>query len=204
MEIWKPVKNYENIYEVSSLGRVREIKTNKILKQSKNRGSQLLVSLIGDHFKGSYSVRNIVAESFLNYNKTSKKIVYHIDYNLSNNSVENLQVISKKDYEKKQRYNETRQDGVTYIKEVNKWAAVFNHNKNSISLGLFDTEKNAIAAIKTKFKKKHVLIKKGVYFHPFTKKYRAIQLIEGNPKFLGSFNTSREAYEFYLMNKFLK
>lgn len=200
-EIWKPVKNYEDSYEVSSMGSVRELKTNKILKQRKNNGFQLMVDLKETHYYGSYPVRNIVAEAFLNYNKTSNKVVDHIDWNTFNNSVENLQIISKKQRVDKQRYNEQRKDGVMHVGAINKWMATFSHNCESIFLGSFDTEKQALEAIKLKFKKKHVLIKKGVYFHPFSKKYRAIQSINGNSQLLGSFDTAIEAHRFYLMNE---
>lgn len=201
MEIWKSVKNYENLYEVSSMGKVREIKTKKILNQRKNNGSQLVLCLSNNYHNGIYSVRNIVAEAFLNYNKKSNKVVDHIDWNTFNNSVENLQVISKIEYYKKQRYNEQRKDGVMHVKQINKWMSTFTYENESIYLGLFDTEKQALEAIEFIFKKKHVLIKKGVYFHPFSNKYRAIQSINGNSQLLGSFDTAIEAYKFYLMNK---
>lgn len=201
MEIWKPVKNYEDSYEVSSMGRVRQLKTKKILKQRKNSGFQLVLCLSDGYNNGIYSVRNIVAESFLNYNKKSNKVVDHIDWNTFNNSVENLQLILKTEYNKKQRYNEQRKDGVMHVRAINKWMATFTYENESIYLGSFDTEKEALEAIESKFKKKHVLIKKGVYFHPFSNKYRAIQSIDGNSQLLGSFDTAIEAYKFYLMNK---
>ena len=31
IEVWKPIKNWEKFYEVSNLGNVRNIKTNKLL-----------------------------------------------------------------------------------------------------------------------------------------------------------------------------
>ena len=37
MEIWKPVKNFENLYAVSNLGKVKSLQTNKILKPQKTR-----------------------------------------------------------------------------------------------------------------------------------------------------------------------
>lgn len=200
-EIWKPVKNYEDLYEVSSMGVLRKLKTKKILKQHKNNGSQLVVFLHDGFNSITHLVRNIVAESFLNHNKKSNKVVDHIDWNIYNNSVENLQIIFKAESYKKQRYNEQRKDGVRHIKELNKWMATFTYENESIFLGLFDTEKQALEAIESKFKKKHVLIKKGVYFHPFSNKYRAIQSIDGNNKLLGSFDTAIKAYKFYLMNK---
>jgi hypothetical protein len=34
MEIYKPIKNFEDTYYISNLGNVKSIKTNKILKNS--------------------------------------------------------------------------------------------------------------------------------------------------------------------------
>lgn len=201
MEIWKPVKNYEDSYEVSSMGVLRKLKTKKILKQHKNIGFQLVVFLHDGFNSTTHSVRNIVAESFLNYNKKSNKVVDHIDWNTFNNTVENLQLILKTEYNKKQRYNEQRKDGVMHVRAINKWMATFTYENESIFLGSFDTEKQALEAIESKFKKKHVLIKKGVYFHPYSNKYRAIQSIDENSKLLGSFDTAIEACKFYLMNE---
>ena len=45
-EIWKPIKDYEKYYEISSLGRVKSLhyKIHKILKQS-NRGDYMGIQL---------------------------------------------------------------------------------------------------------------------------------------------------------------
>ena len=32
IEIWKPIKDFENIYEISNLGRIRNIQTNTFKK----------------------------------------------------------------------------------------------------------------------------------------------------------------------------
>lgn len=42
-ESWRPVIGHEGRYEVSNLGRVRSLLTNKILKQSKNNSGYLVV-----------------------------------------------------------------------------------------------------------------------------------------------------------------
>ena len=48
-EIWKTVENYEN-YEVSSLGKVRNVVTNKMLKPS-NKAGYYHVSLTNKNLK---------------------------------------------------------------------------------------------------------------------------------------------------------
>ena len=47
MEVWKPIEDYENLYEVSNLGRVKSLKygKEKILKPRKNSCGYLMVTL---------------------------------------------------------------------------------------------------------------------------------------------------------------
>ena len=44
-EIWKDIKEYEGLYQVSNLGRVKRVTTGRILKGSKDRGGYLIVVL---------------------------------------------------------------------------------------------------------------------------------------------------------------
>lgn len=63
-EIWLPVKDYEYLYEVSSLGRIRSYKTKRILKPSKNKSGYLLVALSKNGKPKTYRVNRIVCEAF--------------------------------------------------------------------------------------------------------------------------------------------
>lgn len=96
-EIWKPVVGYEDIYEVSSLGRVRRVKAAQgarvgaILAQQElgRRGGYLSVGLnkVGA-VKKRITVHRIVAMAFLG--PSDLPLVRHIDGNPKNNRVENL------------------------------------------------------------------------------------------------------------------
>lgn len=83
-EIWKPIKDFENIYYVSNKGRVKNIISNKLMS----------IFVVGNYYKVAlkskqYFVHKLVANAFIpNYD--NKPCVDHIDTNSLNNNVENL------------------------------------------------------------------------------------------------------------------
>ena len=96
-EIWKPVNlpRYEEYYEVSTFGNIRNKKTGKLLKQSL-RNSYLSVCLCYvDNKNHSESVHRIVAKTFID-NPDNYNTVNHKDCNKLNNKVENLEWCSMK------------------------------------------------------------------------------------------------------------
>lgn len=99
IEIWKPVKNYEGLYEVSNYGRVKSLykgkrRNGKILKSHGNRDGYLKVLLYNDgKHKWNY-IHIIVAQSFIQ-NPNNYTIVHHKDGNEQNNYVENLEWIDE-------------------------------------------------------------------------------------------------------------
>ena len=79
-EIWKPVVGYEDLYEVSNLGRARSldrtvnsgikhsdkvVKKGKILKASLNSSGYLYLNLWRQRKNKKYRVHRLVAEAFL-------------------------------------------------------------------------------------------------------------------------------------------
>lgn len=108
-EIWKPIKGYEGLYEVSNLGRVKSLERfiksgnkyglhkygGKILKAGVYRG-YLGVSLCKNKTIKQYYVHRLVANSFIQ-NIENKLEVDHINTNRSDNRVENLRWVTKKE-----------------------------------------------------------------------------------------------------------
>lgn len=92
MEIWKDIVGYENLYQVSSLGRIRSLRFNKIriLKNSINRQGYMRVNLFKDKVALTCSVHQLVGINFIE-NPLCKEQVNHIDGNKLNNCVENLE-----------------------------------------------------------------------------------------------------------------
>ena len=113
-EIWKPIKGYEGLYEVSNCGNVRSldrdiVKYNvltkrdnvlhikgQIMKPSINKYGYYRLSLSKDGIRKSYPIHRLVAETFID-NPNNLPQVNHIDENKLNNNVDNLEFITLED-----------------------------------------------------------------------------------------------------------
>ena len=109
-EIWKPIKGFP-YYEISNYGNVRSLdkKVNsihgtrickgKLLKthQNKKRDGYCYVSLAnGKKTHSSFRVHRLVAEAFIP-NPYNKPQVNHIDGDVTNNNVNNLEWVTAKE-----------------------------------------------------------------------------------------------------------
>lgn len=101
-EIWKPIKNFENLYQISNLGRIKSLSKNfingtgglvlleeKILKQTMNKKGYLRIRVSDGVKKYTFRVHRLVAEAFI-LNPKSKKEVNHINEVKTDNSHINL------------------------------------------------------------------------------------------------------------------
>ena len=94
-EIFKDIKDYEGLYQVSNLGRVYSVRNNKILKPKLNKYGYLSVNL---KYKGSHvtkSIHRLVSQSFIE-NPYNFPCVNHKDEDKTNNCVDNLEWCSYK------------------------------------------------------------------------------------------------------------
>lgn len=90
-EIWKDIKNYEGLYKISNLGKVKRISSKeRFIKETDNGNGYKLVGLSKNNKRKNYYVHRLVAEAFIP-NLNSFKEINHIDNNKSNNKVNNLE-----------------------------------------------------------------------------------------------------------------
>jgi hypothetical protein len=96
-ETWKDIKNYEGLYQISTLGRIKSFprkgtyKNAKILKPYKDGGNYYYVIGLHKNGKRKYkAIHRLVAETFIP-NPNNYPLVNHKDENKLNNCVDNLE-----------------------------------------------------------------------------------------------------------------
>ena len=104
-EIWKDIKSYEGLYQVSNLGRVKSLpkvkktKTQYLMKErimsfNNHRNGYLTVMLYSNSKGKRVYVHRLVACAFLGENDLQ---VNHKDLNKKNNVIENLEFVDNRE-----------------------------------------------------------------------------------------------------------
>ena len=94
-EIWKPVTQSEEKYWVSSAGNIRK-NTGRILSTPTGKRGYPCVNITIDKKTRLRTVHRLVAEAFI-LNPENKPEVNHIDGNKLNNSLENIEWVTKQE-----------------------------------------------------------------------------------------------------------
>ena len=112
-EVWKPVKGYEGLYEVSNLGRIKSLERTtlaknakksyvvkqRILKQALNNQGYPTVCLSKNGKHNTFKVHAVVAPAFLK-KKPNDQVVRHGAGGQLDNSVQNLSYGTHEDNER--------------------------------------------------------------------------------------------------------
>lgn len=170
-EIWKDVPNYEGLYQVSNLGRVKSLsrkiynlKTNNLLytqkeiikkpKIKKSKRNYYVVGLFKDGKGKDFTIHQLVAMAFLGHKPCGYELVVdHINNNSLDNRVENLQIITHRENCSKDKKNKTsKYSGVSWSNKNKKYCSMIDINGKSTYLGLFLNEYDAYLAYQNKLK----------------------------------------------------
>ena len=145
-EIWKDVPEYEGMYQVSNLGRVKSFKfgKEKILKPFLN-GSYFKVNL---SYKGCcklFCVHVLVCMTFLNHKPNGFNLVVdHINRNRTDNRLSNLRLVSQRENSINRENNySSKYPGVFWRKDRSKWVAGIRVKGKYIYLGSSSDEYKA-------------------------------------------------------------
>lgn len=140
-EIWKDIKDYEGLYQISNLGNVRSLERkvrinkgyrivkNKILKLG-IRNNYYVINLNKNNKKKSFQVHRLVAEAFIN-NLDNKPIINHKNFNKLDNNVNNLEWCTQKEnvnysicnmkHRKNITHSNTKEKYISYRKSTNRY-----------------------------------------------------------------------------------
>lgn len=145
-ERWLPVTDYEGLYEVSDLGRVKSFakcKDGKILTGEIRKDNYTRVNLYKKNVIKNYAVHRLVLQAF---NPTEEKLdCDHINHIRNDNRLVNLRWVTSS---QNMRYQPKR-EGLTsqYLgvckTPCGKWQSACRFNGKKIHLGRFDIEEEA-------------------------------------------------------------
>lgn len=159
-EIWIPISGYEGMYEASNMGRIRGLDRivlqgnrwlnvkGMVMNPTTVKNGYQTVSLIHSKFgKKSHLIHRLIFSAFI------KEIpfgydVHHIDEDKSNNNIENLKILTKREH--MTLHALLKQKTSSYIGVVklgNRWKAEIQaYSKRRLHLGVFDSEIDAANA----------------------------------------------------------
>lgn len=156
-EIWKDIVDYEGLYQVSNLGRVKSLERingrgiivkERILKHGNDGKGYLMVGINKNGIQKTRKIHQLVAESFLNHKPCGKTIVVnHKNFIRSDNRLENLEIVTMRENGNQKHLKSTsKYTGVSWDPFNNKWKAQIYINKKTKNLGRFSTEEEAYSS----------------------------------------------------------
>ena len=143
-EEWRSVNGYAN-YQVSNIGRVRNVETELILESCNSGMGYYQVRLYKDGSRMFLLVHRLVAHAFIE-NPDSKTCVDHINHDKTNNTILNLRWVSVSENpmnRTKRQSTSSRFKSVWFNKQRNNWPAQIMLDGKMKRLGSFADEKQA-------------------------------------------------------------
>lgn len=144
MEQWKTIEEFEN-YQVSDHGRVRSMKTGRILRTSPDTKGYQMVWPYSDGVRKTIKVHRLVARAFVKgYFEGAH--VDHLDGNKLNNSAANLEWVTNRENATRNGNclrnpnKSSKYPGVSWDKNRGLWKAYIKHNTVQYYLGRYAKE----------------------------------------------------------------
>lgn len=144
MEVWKDIHGYNGLYQISSNGRIRSYYFGKCkyLKLLKSTNGYLRINLFKDKISKGYLIHQLLFYTFKNIKSNRILVVDHIDNNIFNNKLDNLQLVTN-------RYNSSKDK-----KQISNHYNIYNNgnsflvrmriNQNKYSIGTYKNIQQAI------------------------------------------------------------
>lgn len=156
IEIWKDIKDYEGLYQVSNLGRVKSFKRKACRIMKPYSDGSPLGYLRVDLQNNGRSTRKLHLIVYSTFNGTIPEgsEVDHIDNDATNNKLSNLQSLTSRENSVKRSTlntnNSSTYTGVTWDKGNFKWKSQLYFEGKQINLGRFNSEEEASEAYQNK------------------------------------------------------
>jgi len=149
VEEYKDIIDYEDAYQISNFGNVRNKTTGRILKPTEGKTDKYYyITLCKDGKQKNTKIHRLVAFYFVE-NPGNKLYVDHIDNNKLNNLFSNLRWATHQENRRNivmYKNNTTGVKGIIYDKRYNKWMARIRVYKKLIHIGSFNTIEEATEA----------------------------------------------------------
>jgi hypothetical protein len=157
MEIWKYITGYENKYQVSNYGRVKNLFTNRCIG-SKTKSGYIIANLYKDKKQKGFGIHRLVAQEFLiDYKKDL--MVNHIDFNQSNNHIDNLEMVTNRENQCHSVKSKNKYIGVSFHSLYKVWTSQIMINGKLKYIGRFKSEEEAYIA-RCEFENKNGIVNK--------------------------------------------
>ncbi len=143
-EEWRSVSGFAN-YQVSNIGRIRNVKTERILKITVNSNGYWRVSLYKGGETADFLVHRLVALEFIE-NPEGKSYIDHIDRNRLNSCINNLRWVTRSQNHMSMTKSLNKTSifkGVSFSKYHDKWHCRVKINGKHQHLGYLKNEKDA-------------------------------------------------------------
>jgi len=143
MQEYRPIVDFEN-YEISNLGNVRNIKTEKILKNCINNEGYYQVNLYKDKKRTTKTIHQLVANTFIE-NPENKFCVDHINNDKLDNNVNNLRWATSNENQHNRKISKNNTSGIKGVyfdRNANKWRAQLKIDGIKIYIGSFENIKS--------------------------------------------------------------